>query len=100
MDKGAGPQGTGASEGPEAVLRKTPLFASLTEKELQALVARNKYRAFKKRRSEAISPEREERDAPSLSFALWVNEQQTLTIRSCGCPGVQKDGIPGNATLH
>jgi CRP/FNR family transcriptional regulator len=48
MDKGAGPQGTGVSEGPEAVLRKTPLFASLTEKELQALAARTIRRRFQR----------------------------------------------------
>lgn len=48
MEKGAGLQGTGASEGPESVLRKTPLFASLTEKELQALAARTIRRRFQR----------------------------------------------------
>src|SRR5690348_6603136 len=48
MEKGAGLQGTGASEGPEGVLRRTPLFASLTEKELQALAARTTRRRFQR----------------------------------------------------
>ena len=36
------------NEGTEAVLRKTPLFASLTEKELQALAARTIRRRFQR----------------------------------------------------
>lgn len=48
MGKGAGLQGTGASEGPEGVLRKTPLFASLTEKELQDLAARTIRKRFQR----------------------------------------------------
>src|SRR5690242_14898158 len=36
------------NEGAEAVLRKTPLFASLTEKELQALAARTIRRRFQR----------------------------------------------------
>ena len=48
MDKGAGLQGAGMSKGTEAVLRKTPLFASLTEKELQALASRTTRRHFQR----------------------------------------------------
>lgn len=36
------------SEGPEAILRKTALFASLTEKELQALAARTVRKRFQR----------------------------------------------------
>jgi len=42
------PQSAGMNEGTEAVLRKTPLFASLTEKELQALAARTIRRRFQR----------------------------------------------------
>ena len=42
------PQGAAMNEGAEAVLRKTPLFASLTEKELQALAARTIRRRFQR----------------------------------------------------
>lgn len=48
MDKGANPQGAGMSRGAEDVLRKTPLFASLTEKELEALAARTVRRQFQR----------------------------------------------------
>lgn len=48
MDRGAGLRGASRSEGAEAVLRKTPLFASLTEKELQALAARTLRRRFQR----------------------------------------------------
>lgn len=48
MDKGANLQGAGISKGAEAVLRKTPLFASLTEKELEALAARTIRRQFRR----------------------------------------------------
>jgi CRP-like cAMP-binding protein len=36
------------NEGTEAVLRKTPLFASLTEKELQALALRTTRKQFQR----------------------------------------------------
>jgi CRP/FNR family cyclic AMP-dependent transcriptional regulator len=48
MDRGAGLHGASRGEGAEAVLRKTPLFASLTEKELQALAARTLRRRFQR----------------------------------------------------